>query len=704
VPEVDVVNSGNTNNLRLDVMLLISIALNILMAVELRIFGSQMYPFFITVYIWIAVYVLFLVVILQRERFSGSALIRDWRSLLGISILTLLIRSVFIGMTEVISLDSLWYLDFGTFMTSGSLPYTDFYFPYPPFFAYVIFTISSIAPSVDAFRVFAMLMDVAVVIVLWKLVKRHVGEYWASTAALAYSLLPVSVIESGWNGHFEPLANLFLLICLWFLMEENFNVSGFFLGLAGATKIYPLIVFPILFFYCKGKRRKFEFTLSTGLTFIALFMPFFMTAWLIGGAGPVNISQVVPPAGIFHSLFGFLLNPKFPSIIISLFAIGAIGIGTILMIRQTLRNDPRTNARVYYIFTIGLGIVLVVMGITSGLYPLLPMSRFVYWRYPVDVGIVRGVTAICVGILVMTVARREWLQGLKRQVSLNALLVLVGATFMLLLAMSREVFYGWYLLWSIPLFLLMRDRRLGFTVILCFLLVYPSYTHDNFSNLGFEEERIWSEEFIDVSDWSQIINTSLSTVNASLISAGVTTHEDSGCFRFDTSRIRNESNLENVSISFSKQVDIDFESTTEFAARVIVGWDPTFGRYADISLSYKGHNGTGEPIAGYIIPRTGLFTNLTYILWRYAFQNLGLNATDGTLEELTLTLYPALPVTSECCVDFFYTTYAGPLNPVYFLIIPSLIALALAAFTLLHSEFERHKNKTSKIIYSKKYE
>jgi hypothetical protein len=47
-------------------------------------------------------------------------------------------------------------------------------------------------------------------------------------------------------------------------------------------------------------------------------------------------------------------------------------------------------------------------------------------------------------------------------------------------------------------------------------------------------------------------------------------------------------------------------------------------------------------------------------------------------------------------VDFFYTTYAGPLNPVYFLIIPSLIALALTAFTLLYSEFERHKNKTGK--------
>jgi hypothetical protein len=598
----------------------------------------------------------------------------------------------------------MWYLDFGTFMISGSLPYTDFYFPYPPFFAYVIFMISSIAPSVDAFRVFAMIMDVAVVIVLWKLIKRHVGENWASTAVLAYSLLPVSVIESGWNGHFEPLANLFLLLCLWFLMKENFNISGFFLGLAGATKIYPLIVFPILFFYCKGKREKLEFTMSTGLTVIALFLPFFITAWVIGGAGPVNISQVVPPTGIFHSLFGFLLNPKFPSFIISLFAIGAIGIGTILMIRQIIRNDPITNARAYYLFTLGLGIALVVMGITAGLYPLLPMSRIVYWRYPVDVGIVRGVTAICVGFLVITVARREWFQGLKRQVSLNALLVLVGATFMLLLAMSREVFYGWYLLWSIPLFLLMRDRRLGFTVILCLLLVYPSYTHDNFSNLGFEEERIWDEEFVDVSDWSQFINTSASITNASFISAGVTIQEDSGCFWFNTSRIRNESRLENVSISFTKEVDFTFESTTEFAARIIVGWDPTFGRYADISLSYRGINGTGEPINGYIVPKTGLFTNLTYILWRYAFQNLELEAPNGTVEELTLTIYPALSVASACYVDFFYTTYAGPLNPVYFLIIPSLIALALTAFTLLHSEFDRHNNKTNKIIYSEQYE
>ncbi|MEE9353523.1 MAG: hypothetical protein V3U94_03790, partial [Candidatus Thorarchaeota archaeon] len=181
---------------KVDILLAGSALLNILMAIAMRIVGSSMYPFFILIYVWIAVYAIFLSLILRRNRIAANPIIRKGVSLALLVVLTILVRLVFIGQTELISLDSVWYLDFGKFIQMDMMPYADFYFPYPPVFGYFIVVISNLAPSVDSFRILAALLDGAVLIVLWKIADRHAGPKWASFVALAYSLLPISIIES----------------------------------------------------------------------------------------------------------------------------------------------------------------------------------------------------------------------------------------------------------------------------------------------------------------------------------------------------------------------------------------------------------------------------------------------------------------------------------------------------------------------------
>ncbi|MHA2078573.1 MAG: hypothetical protein ACW99X_13355 [Candidatus Thorarchaeota archaeon] len=120
---------------QVDILMILSAAVNILLALALSVFGSQMYPFFILVYIWIAAYVFFIATLIRRESTSAKPLIQKEVHLVGVIALTILIRSVFLGMSHHISLDSLWYVDFGKFMQMGVVPYTGFYFPYPPVFA-----------------------------------------------------------------------------------------------------------------------------------------------------------------------------------------------------------------------------------------------------------------------------------------------------------------------------------------------------------------------------------------------------------------------------------------------------------------------------------------------------------------------------------------------------------------------------------------
>lgn len=68
---------------------------------------------------------------------------------------------------------------------------------------------------------------------------------------------------------------------------------------------------------------------------------------------------------------------------------------------------------------------------------------------------------------------------------------------------------------------------------------------------------------------------------------------------------------------------------------------------------------------------------------------------NGTITLLNFTVYPVQRVESFYKIDFIYTTYAGLLNPVYFLVIPSLIAIALASFVILYYELEREQKLLS---------
>jgi hypothetical protein len=650
-----------------------------------------MYPFFILLYIWIAIYVFFISTLLRREEIADKSLIRNKPCLFSLAVLAILIRLIFIGMTQNISLDALWYIDYGKFMQMGEIPYAGFYFPYPPVFAYIIYTITAFYQGVEGFRLFAIVMDAAVLIVLWKVVNQIAGSKLASTSAIAYAFLPISIIESGWNGHFEPLVSLFLLLALWFAMQKNVKISGIFLGLSIATKIYPIVAFPVLFTYIKDWKSRLWFTISAVISGLLTFVPIFLFAGITNPSEVPNTSQNIPLSNVFESLFGVLHSLSYPADIVTVALVVAIILGTIHLMRLINRDNPETNAGLYHSVTLALGVILIAMGSIAGFYPLLPISRLVYWRLPVDIGIVRGITTICVGLSIILNERRDWLRNVRKQVNTNSLLVLVGSTSLLLFAMTRLFFYGWYLLWSIPFFLLLRDKRLSYTVILCLLLSYPNYTHDNFASLGFEETREWQDEFKTVNGWLPIINIKGGGVNASQVTAYVFSDGTNGRFWFNTRAVTDDSALNNVSISYVKTVCISFKQTTEIVARIASSWDPPFGRYADMSFSFEGIDNNGKNINGCIIPRSSDFTNLTYILWRYSCLNIDTPTGNGTITNLNVTIYPVQRVASTYQIDFIYTTYAGLFNPVYLIIVPSLILIALAAFTIFHLQFEKER-------------
>ena len=670
-----------------DVLILMAITCCVGFAILLRIFGSQMYPFFLVVYLWISAYICLIALLLQRNRISGASILKGRLSFVAIILLTVGIRVVFLGLDEYISLDPLWYLDFGRFMVAGAIPYFDFYFPYPPVFGYFIYGISVVAPTVDSFRILATVFDVFIVLTLWYLVKIRVNCEYASVVSIAYALLPMSVIESGWNGHFEPLVNFMMIVAIALLLQKRFRSGGFVLGIAVATKIYPIILYPFFFAYAKTWKDRFELTVSSVISGILTFVPILVLQFINSQGTDPSTNQSMQ-SGLLDTLFGYLMAPGSISLWLSVVLLVLIVIAVLVLARQIWTSARNVTASLFSNVILILGVVLILLGVIAVLYPLLPASRLVYWRYPIDITIIRGITALSAGFVVIRMALQARRKNLG-ELSIESLLLLTIGTFLLLLSISRDVFYGWYLLWPIPLFFLLKEKKLTFAVILCLLLVYPSYTHDNFETLGYTENPIWVEEFSHIEDWTINVNLTDTNLISEQVSAGVEMNEPlTARYWFNTSGIQDSEQLQNITISYAKQVDFSIDTTIELVTKIRAEWDPTFGRYADISLTFKGLLQNGTPLNDFVIPPTTLFTNLTSILWRSAVVS-DLGVINLTISELTYWIFPKVAVSSGFHVESLYTSSYVILYPIYFIIVPTLIALVFVSLTLVYIELEK---------------
>ncbi len=690
---LDDLKGGDTGRNMSYIILVVSIVMNLVPLLLMRLSGSQMYPFFTFYYLWVAGYAILLSAVLFWQWVHGRPLASGRVSVVLVIASLILLRLVFVNQTETISLDSYWYLDFGKFMLMGQTPYLDFYFPYPPVFGYFILMVSIVAPSPVSFRILATIADVGVAIVLWRLAELLTDKNWASLIFISYAFLPLSVIESGWNGHFEPLANLFLLLAIWLMYKNQSSVSGICLGLGIATKFYPVLLFPLMIFRPSTWRERFKFAISTALAFAMPYSPI-LPRLLLSRSTSYDIARSLPtnnPSPLEFAVEKIVagFNP-----ITLLIGLGII-LGIIVSVRSSYFNSKSDRRSPYYWTVFLLGITFVLLGLVVALYPFFPQARFVFWRYPVDVAIVRGVTTISVGLLILWMAIKYWSLHQAPPTDVSSLLSLIAGTILLLLPLSRSVFYGWYLLWSIPLFLTSRDKKLVLTVLLCLLLLYPSYTHDNFNTLGYSETSRWTGDLTSSDDWSVAINTTGSPLNPSMISGSVKSGEDGLHFEFNTSKVTDSTLLENTSISYTTEVSFNFTQDSDFAARILSLWDPTFGAYAEFELSYLGFNDEGRPINGTIIPRTTIFTNLTSVLWKHAFSIDGVGLS-GVVQQLVLTIYPCKTVVAEYIVTQLYTTSTNILNPFYFLTVPNLIAISLIGYISLHIAINRYELKSDR--------
>jgi hypothetical protein len=314
-----------------------------------------------------------------------------------------------------------------------------------------------------------------------------------------------------------------------------------------------------------------------------------------------------------------------------------------------------------------------------------------YWRYPADVALVRGATTAVGTLLIVWMAWRRWRNIPERPVPKTQLMLVASVVLMLLLTLSKQVFYGWYLLWVIPPLLFVRDRRLVYLALACMLLMYPSYTHDNFLSLGYDEVPTWSDDLTTVDAWQVEVNLTNTGLSPGEITADVEAVDGIGAFSVDSTGVSNGTALGLVEVVWTRNVSLPITPQTEMVVRISASWDPTFSKYALMGLYFDGLNSTGHTVSWPIIaPWLFSPSNITFVLWRFTFSGQGIQVQPVELTRLRLVVNEVKESRITIFVDKMYSTEVLLLTPVSFFSAALLALPSVVAVLYLSRKLPRH--------------
>jgi hypothetical protein len=125
-----------------------------------------------------------------------------------------------------------------------------------------------------------IMFDAAIAMTIYRFVHQRWGQDKAFGAFCLYWLNPLTVWISAVWGMFDAIPTFFTFLAVIYLLDGRDRVSAFSLGLGIAAKIYPALLFPVIWGYLKSRGKSWKFILIytgiSGLTLLCLCFPFLL--------------------------------------------------------------------------------------------------------------------------------------------------------------------------------------------------------------------------------------------------------------------------------------------------------------------------------------------------------------------------------------------------------------------------------------------
>jgi len=178
------------------------------------------------------------------------------------------------------------YLPFARWSDQGLYPFIHYWLEWPPLFPWLVvgvYRLSLLVPSwvdpqlwYDVFLGLALLLfEIGNLVVIYLLALELYERERAFRSALIYALLfaPLYI----WSGWFDPMPLFFLLLGLYLIIRQRATSAGVALGLGFMTKITPALILAVGWKALKTRQRKVGLLLASGITVLAIAVPFLLT-------------------------------------------------------------------------------------------------------------------------------------------------------------------------------------------------------------------------------------------------------------------------------------------------------------------------------------------------------------------------------------------------------------------------------------------
>ncbi len=186
---------------------------------------------------------------LVRTGLPARLLALGWRDrMLVVALAALVMRWLPLAQGEVLTNDLGSMIIRGDKYLSGDTPYVkDFAVNKPPAYLYLSSgLVTVLGPDQLHFRAAAGAVDAIVAVVILVMGSRRVSPSIGALAAVLYAINPVSVMSVGVSGHYDPYVVVCALGGLWLVLEDRPYLGSLLLGVGFALKLYPLVIIPWL--------------------------------------------------------------------------------------------------------------------------------------------------------------------------------------------------------------------------------------------------------------------------------------------------------------------------------------------------------------------------------------------------------------------------------------------------------------------------
>jgi hypothetical protein len=138
---------------------------------------------------------------------------------------------------------------------------------YPPLTLYIFAALTKVTRSMEGFRVFMLLIELASIVLMFRWLKTLKFQ---RERVIIYALNPLVIISIGGHGHLDPIQILLLILGLDLFARKREGLGMMSVTLAGLTKFLALFALPFLI-----TRQTLKFLPICLLLVVGSYIPFF---------------------------------------------------------------------------------------------------------------------------------------------------------------------------------------------------------------------------------------------------------------------------------------------------------------------------------------------------------------------------------------------------------------------------------------------